>query len=94
MGAPAGADGRRAPAQAEQLVLSPFAAGELVRFYSERGWRTGRFVRIAVRGPRRGRAQVVIGGRLMPEARVWVSPERLAPVTAREATAPPRTGGR
>ena len=76
-----------AAGQAQQLVLSPFAAGDMVRFYSERGWRTGRFVQVAARGRRRGLAEVAIGGRLLAEERVWVAPDRLILVAARGAAA-------
>jgi hypothetical protein len=71
---------RPAAARPEQLALSAFAPGDLVSFYGDRGRRIGRFVGVASRGPRRGMAEVAIGGHLMPERRVWVRPDRLAPV--------------
>jgi hypothetical protein len=72
--------GRPAAGRGEQLALSAFAAGDLVTFYGDRGRRIGRFVGIAARGPHRGMAEVAIGGHLLPERRVWVRPDRLAPV--------------
>jgi hypothetical protein len=81
-------EGRGAPqlrGKTEQLVLSPFAPGDLVSWQSERGRRVGRFVGIVDRGRRRGLAEVAIGGRLMPEERLWVVAGRLRLVAAKGA---------
>jgi len=68
-------------------VLSRFAPGDLVSWQSERGRRVGRFVGVVGRGRRRGLAEVVIGGKLMREERVWVPPARLRPVAGKGAAA-------
>src|SRR5437899_990766 len=75
----------------KQLVLTTFAPGDLVSWQSERGRRVGRFVGVVDRGRRRGLAEVVIGGKLMREERLWVPPARLRPVDVKGA-APASTG--
>ena len=85
------APGRPPAGRGEQLALSAFAAGDLVTFYGERGRRVGRFIGVAARGPRRGMAEVAIGGHLLPERRVWVRPDRLAPVGRAADGGTPRT---
>jgi hypothetical protein len=61
----------------EQLALAPFAPGDTVAWHDERGRRVGRFLRVVPRGPRRGEAEVVLGGSLGPERVVRVSVDRL-----------------
>lgn len=61
----------------EQLALAPFSAGEMVAWQDERGRRVGRFLRVVPRGPRRGMAEVEMGGSLGPPRVVRVSLDRL-----------------
>ena len=70
-----GADAREA-----QLALAPFGPGDPVAWHDPRGRRVGRFVRVIATGPRRGQAEVAIGGTLMPERLLRVPLERLRPV--------------
>lgn len=62
----------------DQLALSPFAAGDEVTWWSDRGWRTGRFVGVITRGRHRGTAQVALGGRIAAERIVRVPVESLS----------------
>lgn len=62
-----------------QLALSAFTPGEAVVWHDARGRRVGRFVRVIASGPRRGQAEVAIGGTLMPEQVLRVPLERLRP---------------
>lgn len=61
----------------EQLALAPFSDGQMVAWQDERGRRVGRFVRVVPRGPRRGVAEVEMGGSLGPPRVVRVALERL-----------------
>ncbi|MEW6582612.1 MAG: hypothetical protein AB1416_07625 [Actinomycetota bacterium] len=61
----------------EQLVLAPFAPGDVVAWHDERGRRVGRFVGVVARGRHRGAAQVALGGTLAPERIVRVPLDRL-----------------
>jgi hypothetical protein len=83
--------GRPGAGAGEQLALTPFAPGDVVTFYGDRGRRIGRFLGVASRGPHRGLAEVAIGGSLVPERRVWVAPVRLAPVARAARPGAPRT---
>jgi hypothetical protein len=62
---------------AEQLGLSPFVPGDTVAWHDDRGRRVGRFVRVVTRGPRRGMAEVEMGGNLGPARVVRVPMDRL-----------------
>lgn len=61
----------------EQMALSPFSPGDTVAWHDDRGRRVGRFLRITARGPRRGMAEVEMGGALGPVRVVRVPVERL-----------------
>jgi hypothetical protein len=62
------------------MALAPFAAGDMVVWRDDRGRRVGRFVRVVPNGPRRGAAEVEIGGSLGPARAVRVPVDRLVPV--------------
>lgn len=64
-------------ARGEQMALAPFSEGQMVAWQDERGRRVGRFLRVVPRGPRRGAAEVEMGGALGPPRVVRVPLERL-----------------
>ena len=61
----------------EQMALAPFVTGDVVTWQDERGRRVGRFLRVVARGPRRGAAEVELGGSLGPARVVRIPLERL-----------------
>jgi hypothetical protein len=62
------------------MALAPFVPGDMVAWHDDRGRRVGRFVRVVTHGPRRGAAEVEIGGSLGPARVVRVPVDRLMPV--------------